>query len=393
MIRLAVVVTDRGIWTGGYNYLLNLVRVVRAHAPTDINPVVFFADDANYDDVIPFSNLAGLEVVRSSVLRKGRRTRALMSAVFWGVDPPIRDLFDENKIDVVLEVAQFFGWRLRQRTVAWMADFQHRVMPHLFSRRAYLRREIGFQAEILANRSVILSSEVARRHCELFYPRTRGRTYVLRFAVESPPRIGLSERNDIRELYKLPPRFFFLPNQFWRHKNHECVVRALGILEARGREIIVAASGNPLDRGDPGHWSRLERLVATLGVAGSFRLIGMIPVRHLHALLQGCTALINPSLFEGWSTTVEEAKSCGTPMILSDISVHREQADGLACFFDPESPEALAEALDNYPLADPDNREWSAADAAVRSRNAVNRYAQDLLRVLGNAENGRSNSK
>jgi glycosyltransferase involved in cell wall biosynthesis len=46
--------------------------------------------------------------------------------------------------------------------------------------------------------------------------------------------------------------------------------------------------------------------------------------------MRASTALINPSLFEGWSTTVEEAKSTGTPMILSDLGVHREQAEGMA---------------------------------------------------------------
>lgn len=33
---------------------------------------------------------------------------------------------------------------------------------------------------------------------------------------------------------------------------------------------------------------------------------------------------VNPSFYEGWSTTVEEAKSIGVPLLLSDIPVHRE---------------------------------------------------------------------
>ena len=37
-------------------------------------------------------------------------------------------------------------------------------------------------------------------------------------------------------------------------------------------------------------------------------------------------AVLQPSLFEGWSTTVEEAKSIGKTILLSDIPVHREQA-------------------------------------------------------------------
>jgi glycosyltransferase involved in cell wall biosynthesis len=63
---------------------------------------------------------------------------------------------------------------------------------------------------------------------------------------------------------------------------------------------------------------------------------------HVYALLRSSIALINPSRIEGWSTTVEEAKSFGVPMILSDINVHREQTDGMARYFGTDDAEALA---------------------------------------------------
>jgi glycosyltransferase involved in cell wall biosynthesis len=382
MIRLAIVVTDRKIWTGGYNYLLNLVHTINDVLPKQITPVIFFADNAAPEDVARFASIDCANIVQSPALRHSRRSRSLIYALLWGVDPTIQVIFEKNKIDVVLEVAQFFGWRLRQRTVAWMADFQHRVMKHLFSKRAYLRRELGFRAEIAANRSVILSSEDARSHCEQFYPQTRGRTYVLRFAVPARPRMSVAELHAIRSQYALPEEFFFLPNQFWRHKNHACVIRAIGELRESGRDVVVAASGNPLDRGDPEHWPRLARLIAELGVAGNFRLLGMVPTEHLYALLQSCTAMINPSKFEGWSTTVEEAKSLGTPLILSSIPVHHEQADGVAMFFDPDHYEGLASILSNYKAASPDHRAKLAADACNASAAAVARYALGFLQVL-----------
>ena len=62
-------------------------------------------------------------------------------------------------------------------------------------------------------------------------------------------------------------------------------------------------------------------------------------------------ALINPSRFEGWSTTVEEAKSFGVPMILSDIDVHREQTGGVARYFGTDDPEALANHLSDVSQA------------------------------------------
>src|SRR5207237_7630880 len=87
------------------------------------------------------------------------------------------------------------------------------------------------------------------------------------------------------------------------------------------------------------------RQVELRGLGRNFRHLGMIPLPHVYALLRACTALINPSRFEGWSTTVEEAKSFGVPMILSDIDVHREQAADAACYFGIDDPTALADRL------------------------------------------------
>ncbi|TIP85862.1 MAG: glycosyltransferase family 4 protein [Mesorhizobium sp.] len=72
--------------------------------------------------------------------------------------------------------------------------------------------------------------------------------------------------------------------------------------------------------------------------------LGLIPYNDVVALIGAADYLLNPSHFEGWSTTVEEAKALGTPMLLSDIPLHREQAPE-SLFFAPDSAEALAQRL------------------------------------------------
>ncbi len=85
--------------------------------------------------------------------------------------------------------------------------------------------------------------------------------------------------------------------------------------------------------------------VSECDVQDCFRVLGKIPFDHLVGLMQHATAFINPSFFEGWSTSVEEAKSMGKQIVLSDIPVHREQAPPGGFFFSPEDPEALVAAM------------------------------------------------
>ena len=167
---------------------------------------------------------------------------------------------------------------------------------------------------------------------------------MVRFASRPPAEFLTADPADVISQYDLPEQFFYLPNQFWRHKNHQVVVDALSILSARGIDVVVAASGSRHDPREPDYF---DKIMAQIGARHlhNFRYLGMIPLSHVYALLRVSTALINPSRFEGWSTTVEEAKSFGVPMILSDLDVHREQTAGKAKYFGLDNPKELADHL------------------------------------------------
>jgi glycosyltransferase involved in cell wall biosynthesis len=265
--------------------------------------------------------------------------------------------------------------------VAWIPDFQHRYLKHLFDFKAYWKREIGFRAQILSGRHVMLSSDDARQDCERFYPGTRGCTHVVRFAVPPARAIDALTARAVADGYGLPETFFFLPNQFWKHKNHECVIQALQLLKAKGREVVVAVSGKQADPRDPGHFPKLQRLIESSGLEKNFRLLGLIPHAHIPALMRSCTALINPSTFEGWSTTVEEAKSMGTPMILSSLRVHREQSED-ALFFDAASPEQLAGILDCFSPPSPEQRLSMSDSATQRASESTRIFAEAFVWLM-----------
>jgi len=183
----------------------------------------------------------------------------------------------------------------------------------------------------------------------------------------------------------LPMDFIFLPNQFWKHKNHEVVIKAMQIFKDRGKNILVAASGQIEDARHPQYYDNLQKLVRVLKVTEHFRFLGMIPYEDLIGLMRASIAIINPSLFEGWSTTVEEAKSLGVPLILSDIPVHHEQADESTFFFDPYSRRSLAIAIElalgKYRPGPRPKQEKIAASAAANRSRAFVRDFEDVVRI------------
>jgi len=331
-------------WTGGYNYLLNLMRVLHGQPDCGVEPVLFVGSDVGDEQVSEFLPLLTQPPIRSAAFDRALSNLRLARACTLGNVPAATAAFKRAGIEVVFEGAQFYGWRFPLATLAWTPDFQHRHLPQMFSRRQWLRREIGYRAQVAAGRILMLSSENARADSERFYPGSRGRTVVVRFAVQ-PPQLPAPPGPELLRKHGLPERFLYLPNQFWKHKNHAVVIEALALLRPLQESIVVAASGNPNDTRHVGHYRWLIERVATLGVQQDFRFLGMLPYADVVGLTSLCHAMVNPSFFEGWSTTVEEAKALGAPLVLSDIAVHREQAGNAADYFDPTSPASAAEAM------------------------------------------------
>ena len=65
------------------------------------------------------------------------------------------------------------------------------------------------------------------------------------------------------------------------------------------------------------------------------------------SLTYNCKLFINPSFFEGWSTTVEEAKALGSKIILSNIPVHIEQKNNRTLIFKSNDEKKLSKLIIN----------------------------------------------
>jgi glycosyltransferase involved in cell wall biosynthesis len=380
MIRVAFPLIGGRQWTGGYNYLLNLVRVLGAFGSARVAPILYFGNDVAEQDLAPFAAIPTATVVRDGVFDEANKSARLREAIVTGRDSGALRLFRRDGVEVAFEPAQFYGWRSEIRALAWVPDFQHRHLPQLFTRSARLRRDVGLRLGLASGRRIMLSSLDARDDCERFYPASRGRTEVVRFAIPRDAPIEEGEALATARKYDLPERFFFLPNQFWIHKNHETVIRALAHLRRHGADVpVVAMSGRGEDPRRSGHFATLREMIGEAGLDDRARLLGLIDYADVARLMRASTALINPSMFEGWSTTVEEAKATGTPMLLSDIPVHREQSSA-ASFFDPYDPISLAHALLDFP-SDSRKRNCFAKEASIRSLDAAAAFADAFARA------------
>lgn len=344
MIRVgfALTVTEK-TWHGGIAYFRNLFRALGSVTDSRVEPVLIARRDAPSrltDD------LGASSVLRSRWVEVGSNHWRLRRAcqLYLGQDVPFERYLRRNGIDVLSHSGNL-GPRCRVPTLAWIPDLQERHFPGFFDPAEYASRARNETEQCQRASRVLVSSETARRDLERVDPGCGASAAVLRFVADIPAVSDLPSRPELETRYGFEGPYFHLPNQFWVHKNHALVVEAIARLAAAGRRVLVLATGSTTDYRRPEHFPRLMLRVREAGIEPMFRPLGMVPHGDLMALMFNSVAVVNPSLFEGWSTSVEEARSMGRTILLSDIPTHREQAPARGRFFPTDDPQALADLM------------------------------------------------
>ena len=235
--------------------------------------------------------------------------------------------------------------RFKDKSAAWLCDFQHKFLPEYFSEEEVKQRDHQFGAIAKRAGSVVVSSQTAVGHFKQFYPDSKARIIALPFRVILPESLFEADCREVVRKYRLPEKFFIVCNQFWKHKNHAVVLDALERLLSKGVDCQVVLTGRFRDDREPMFTENFLGELHRRGLAKNVSLLGLVPKEDQLQLLRAAHAVIQPSLFEGWSTIVEESHAVGTDIILSDLPVHREQAHPSAVFFDPTDSDALSRAM------------------------------------------------
>ena len=98
------------------------------------------------------------------------------------------------------------------------------------------------------------------------------------------------------------------------------------------------------------------------------------------SLIYYSTAVINPSFFEGWSSTVEQANAFNKVLILSNIDVHKEQKPHKAIFFNPRNMSSLKKILLDFESLKKSRK--ITKNKKIKLKVKVSKYTQDYLDIF-----------
>ncbi|MBC7888325.1 MAG: glycosyltransferase family 4 protein [Ferruginibacter sp.] len=331
-------------WIGGTYYIQNLISALKQNDGPVIPELYIYTDNDEHFQQLkaatqyPFLYRGGLHFIKKFV---GNRAAKKLSSLLLNKKPLS---YFKKKLDFVFPAAHESWFHPGQPFIYWIPDFQEHYLPEFFSQEDLAERKSYQLALTKKAKYIIFSSRAVQDDFNTIYPGAKVSQFVLPFAVTHPQ---LENNVNYREKYALDIPYFICCNQFWKHKNHFKILDAVKILKEQGKEVHVVFTGKEQDYRNPLYFGEIKDTVQSFQIGSNVSFLGFINREDQLSLISSSLAVIQPSLFEGWSTVVEDAKSLKVNILASDLKVHREQLQGYptALFFDPLSGASLAEQM------------------------------------------------
>jgi glycosyltransferase involved in cell wall biosynthesis len=264
------------------------------------------------------------------------------------------------------------------RVISIIYDMQHKDLPFMFSAEEIEARNFNYPNICNISYRVITISNFTKQKI-LHYIGINDESIKV---IHLPPQFTKNNDNHILkaplavlQLNKVikKNKFFFIPGNFWSHKNQKTLLVAINMFLRINPDIFFIFSGKfmtSLEKNEFDDFLRFNNLRKKVW------LLGYIDSYSINFLYSQCLAVISASLYEGFGMVLKEANAFRKVIICSDIPAHREVSDtGASIFFDPRNPKDILEKLILFVRSNEKNYTFS------KTINAKEVY-QDYLNVI-----------
>lgn len=333
-------------WMGGIIYILNVIKILDFLSDEDKPEILLFYRPGlkKFVDEINYPYLTAIEWSFPSLIKGNVKSLLLRKNVF------IDGILKNYSLDAVFPMHDFpVRTKTNVKLVSWWADHQHKHYPEFFSKVQVISRDIRTKLIIRNCDDLVVSSQDVLDDFNRFFKMRKGlKVHIFHFVsvIDKLDNISFA---DLKVKYKLPEKYFMISNQFHKHKNHKVLLLALAKMKAMGIRLHFAFTGKFPSATDSPYLAELHKIIEDNKLQDQVTMLGLISRSDQLEIMKHSQAVIQPSLFEGWSTVIEDAISLQVPVIASNLKVNIEQLGKDGVYFDPHNPDELMAILKNYP--------------------------------------------
>ncbi|HEU0125678.1 MAG TPA: glycosyltransferase [Flavobacterium sp.] len=329
-------------WIGGTYYILNILKVLNL-LPQSIKPeITIFYNDKNSIAAVKQINYPHINYVQTRL--DFNFAEKIINKLYWILlgEVLIKIRLPGKRIENLYPASIYIDTSNIETFYYWIPDFQEHYLPDFFSKWEITDRKKIHRLIKNSNQPVVFSSENALSDFNDFYPKNFNKKKILKFVSLIDKDFEKISIESLKSKFSIKKIYFIIPNQFWQHKNQFLVIKATKILIDKGFNFQIVFTGKEYDHRNPDFILEIKKYVKSHHLENHISFLGFIDRNEQLQLMKNALAIIQPSLFEGWSTVVEDAKSMGQFILLSDIPVHKEQIQDNCLFFNPRDDNDLA---------------------------------------------------
>jgi glycosyltransferase involved in cell wall biosynthesis len=346
MIRVGVYLGTHP-WSGGaFQYGQTLLETL-AHLPRRDYEIVcaYSADDwRRHVDRFGFRSFrvhyGRLHLLYDRLLRNLGVAPRIWRPIVTRFSPLAHRLLDESCDVWIFPAQDSLSYQLPVTALVTIFDLMHRYerrFPEVGGLGRARRRDIHYRYISRCSGGIIVDSEVGRQHVVDCYGVDPSMIHVL---PPMPPAYENVVDAEAVASMQLPPKYLFYPAQFWEHKNHEGLLRAIARCIPDAPDIAVVFAGSRKNA-----YRRVVQLTSELGLDDRVTFLGYVPDALMPALYRRARALIMPTFFGPTNIPPLEAFSFDCPVACSGIYAMPEQVGDAALLFDPRSVDQIADAV------------------------------------------------
>jgi glycosyltransferase involved in cell wall biosynthesis len=261
---------------------------------------------------------------------------------------------DKNEVDLIYFVSQseYTNYTKSINYVFTLFDLCHRdcpEFPEVRNNKIFELRENEFQKNLPRAIAVLTDSNLGKENAIYRYRLDANRVHVFPLSpspatqsknFETDDKIE-NEFIDIKKKYDFKYDYIFYPAQFWAHKNHIYILKALNILRNESSILLgVIFSG-----GDQGNLSYIKDMTKKFNIESQVRFAGFVPNEEMVYLYSQSLALVMPTYFGPTNMPPLEAFKLNVPVLYSDLPGLRDQVNDAALLLDLDDPNSLVANL------------------------------------------------
>lgn len=350
-INIAIFLDSELSYGGSYQYQYKILSIIKNNHKNNSNIIFKFYSNKESAS-LNFKDLGiQIKIIRENIFQKIHRV-ALSNLNYFKFQTKIKNQYtkiervlNSDNIDLIyfmfpsalslsiINIPYIF-------TLYDLAHLRNLEFPEVSSNRIFEIRENLYSNSLKKAQKVIVASKFEKKLAVEKYKLDESRVVVLKY-LPNIIEIKTLEHLDIKKKYNLKNDYIFYPAQFWPHKNHIYILKAVNILRKKYNiSIDVIFSGS-----DKGNLKYILESAKLLGVDDLVHYIGFVKNNEIPFLYNQSLSLVMPTYLGPSNIPPLEAFAYETPVCYPDFLFNREEFNDSLIYMNLKDADTLVEIL------------------------------------------------